>query len=103
MAGELPLKRRGSRVVAFLQLGKSLPGLGQIGEVVGRHDFALHHCEEDLTWFTHEAWSGMCTMTSGPSTTLISSPIPAILRGDTVSSTIPFADHRGGQYSRVTS
>lgn len=41
----------------------ALLDFGQVGEVVGRDDLALHDGEEDLDWLSQEACTGVWTMT----------------------------------------
>jgi len=43
IAGELPPEGRRGLVVTLLEVSEALLDLGQVGEVVGRHDLALHH------------------------------------------------------------
>jgi hypothetical protein len=62
ISGELPQEGPRGRVAAFLEAGQSLLDLGQVGEVAGRHDLALHHREKDLDWFSLEACTGVCTI-----------------------------------------
>jgi hypothetical protein len=54
----------GDGVVAVLEGGQPVLYLVKIGEVVGRHDLALHDGEEDFTWFNQEACTGVWTMTA---------------------------------------
>ena len=46
--GELPCEGPGGGVVAPLEGGQPVLDLVEVGEVVGRDDFALHDGEEDL-------------------------------------------------------
>src|SRR5215218_7425885 len=47
-SGEVPVERHGSLLVAALEGQQASFDLGQVGEVVGRHDLALHDREVDL-------------------------------------------------------
>jgi len=47
-AGELPAERPGHGVVASLERGEPVADLAEVGEVIGRDDFALDDGEVDF-------------------------------------------------------
>jgi hypothetical protein len=63
--GELPSEGLRGRVVALLEVGESLLDLGQAGEVVGKHDLALHDGEVDLHLLAAiDCWLCSCELTA---------------------------------------
>ena len=64
IAGELPPEGRRGLVVTLLEVSEALLDLGQVGEIVGRHDLRCTTEKKTSIWFNQEACLGVCTITA---------------------------------------